>query len=86
MSEKQAYYENRILGEVYPDKYMSVIADGMSSNHTQFPQHQLKEFSRKCEVNLQGILEHGEEFVLIRKFQNVSKEGDIHNYFPLSII
>ena len=45
MSEKQAYYENRILGEeVYPDKYMSIIADGMSSNHTQFPQHGEEEF------------------------------------------
>jgi|LauGreStaDraftv2_3_1035109.scaffolds.fasta_scaffold172554_1 hypothetical protein len=35
--QRQQYYSNRRLAEVEPEKYMSVIIDGMQQSHSELP-------------------------------------------------
>ena len=39
MQQKLQYYENRRKAIDSPNEYMSIIFDGMSSNHTLLPHH-----------------------------------------------
>lgn len=64
MAERQAYYMKSYQAIIDPDLYMSIILDGMSQNHTKLPWFaNQKDFPACLQMHLQGIIEHGQEFV-----------------------
>lgn len=59
-AERQAYYSRRMLAQQYPDKFTSMIVDGMQQATTQVPRkmvyaNEVKRFEQK----LVGVLVHG---------------------------
>jgi hypothetical protein len=64
MNERRCYYENIRRAVDQPDKYMSIIIDGMNQNHSQIPYlANIKEFPTPLKVHLIGVIEHGQNFV-----------------------
>lgn len=78
MGEKIAYYARAKQAEHDPDNYVSLISDGMAQNHTKLPWlANLKEFSMTVPQHLQGIIDHGNEFVVYRTFHNVIVDSNL---------
>lgn len=76
MGEKMAYYNNAYKAMNQPEQFMSINTDGMD----QFKTH--------CPVNvgipadgmtqhLQGVIEHGQEYLMYRTFPNVKKDANL---------
>lgn len=64
MNERRMYYDKIVSACSRPDKYMSLIIDGMSQNHTQIPYiANLKQFESPLKTHLIGVIEHGQNFV-----------------------
>jgi hypothetical protein len=64
MNERKSYYEKQLLAIEYPDKYMSIIFDGMSKHHSQLPyMANMKQLNNPLQTHLLGGLEHGQKFV-----------------------
>lgn len=78
MGEKTAYYKRAKQAENDPDNYVSLITDGMAQNHTRLPWlANLKDFSIVLPQHLQGIIDHGKEFVVYRTFHNVKVDSNL---------
>ncbi len=59
-----AYYSKINMAVQDPENYMSIISDGMAQGHTELPwMANLKQFPQTLPQHLQGIIEHGREFV-----------------------
>jgi hypothetical protein len=66
MGEKMAYYSKINMAVQDPENYMSIISDGMAQGHTELPwMANLKQFPQTLPQHLQGIIEHGREFVRV---------------------
>jgi len=77
-AERQAYYDRRCYAILHPDTCMSINTDGMNQNHSRIPYlGNLQEFSRPLKQHIQGVLEHGEEFVMYRSFNNVRHDTNL---------
>lgn len=64
MAERRIYYQKIVKAVLEPESYMSAIVDGMAENHTELPYlGNLKQSPKRLPMHLQGVLEHGEEFV-----------------------
>ena len=64
-------YFCRKLAIDHPDKYLSIIMDGMSQNHSELPYRCGKcDFPKKLVCHLQGSIVHGHEFTVYRSFNN----------------
>jgi len=64
MAERRTYYRKQFLSIMEPNKYMSVIFDGMAQGHTELPYMSgQKDFPMKMRMHLQGCIEHGQLFV-----------------------
>lgn len=78
MGEKSAYYDRAKQAENDPENFVSLISDGMAQNHTKLPWlANLKEFSLNIPQHLQGIIDHGREFVVYRTFHNVLVDANL---------
>ena len=75
MGEKSSYYLRQLQALMHPNKYMSVITDGMNQRNSQIPNLGNKnEFGKESIVqHLQIILEHGQGIVIYRTFAHVIK-------------
>ena len=74
-AERQAYYDRRCDAILHPDRCMSINTDGMNQNHSRIPYlGNLQDFSRPLKQHIQGILEHGKEFVMYRTLGNVRND------------
>ena len=74
-AERQAYYDRRCDAILHPDRCMSINTDGMNQNHSRISYlGNLQEFSRPLKQHIQGILEHGKEFVMYRTLGNVRND------------
>ncbi|XP_062609674.1 uncharacterized protein LOC134271502 [Saccostrea cucullata] len=63
MKEKTAYYRRKVVSRRRPDKYLSLIIDGMDQSKTNIPHfkgRQSKEFAatRQLNVHVTGVLSH----------------------------
>jgi hypothetical protein len=77
-AERQAYYDRRCNAILHPDRCMSINTDGMNQYHSRIPYlGNLQEFSRPLKQHIQGVLEHGEEFVMYRSFSNVRHDTNL---------
>jgi len=73
MQQKLQYYENRRKAIDSPNEYMSIIFDGMSSNHTLLPHHADQKVSTNQVVqHIQGVKIHGLSRVVYRSFPHIS--------------
>ena len=78
IGEREEYYHRRFLAIMHPDKYMSINMDGMDQQHSRLPwMAKLTEFKRPLKQSIEGVLEHGKEFVLYRTFHNVKKGANL---------
>ncbi len=79
MAERKEYYRRCALAETDPDKYMSIIIDGMAQNHTQLPYlANVKDFGdKKLDMHLEGVIEHGYSFTMYRTFNNVTADSNL---------
>lgn len=78
MGEKAAYYSRALQAKNDPNNYISLISDGMAQNHTKLPWlANLKDFSSSIPQHLQGIIDHGTEFVIYRTFHNVAIDSNL---------
>ncbi len=78
MGERKAYYQRCAKAEREPDKYMSIIVDGMAQNHTNLPYlANRKEFSPCLDMHLEGVIEHGQSFTMYRTFNNVAADSNL---------
>ncbi len=78
MGERKAYYQRCAKAEREPDKYMSIIVDGMAQNHTNLPYlANRKEFDPCLDMHLEGVIEHGQSFTMYRTFNNVNADGNL---------
>jgi hypothetical protein len=62
-TERRHYHQHRELAQAYPDKYVSIIIDGMDQNKTRLPKHKrtTDRDNNKAELrtHLIGALVHG---------------------------
>jgi hypothetical protein len=67
------------LAETEPEKYMSIIIDGMAQNHTQLPYlANVKDFGdKKLDMHLEGVIEHGHSFTMYRTFNNIKADSNL---------
>lgn len=87
MGERRIYYEQRRLACEEPDKYMSIISDGMAQNHTVLPWlGNQKMFSSTYTQHLQGILVHGREMLVYRSFANLKNDANLSIYCILAAL
>lgn len=73
-------YKRRVYEavKVDPQRIMSSITDGASSNHVHIPHvGPNQQMSPAFEQHLQGVLNHGRDFVLYRTFPHVPKSADL---------
>lgn len=67
MSERKEYYLRRHFALFTPSTHMSIISDGMAQNHCKLPwMANQQNFGADLPQHLQGVLNHGREFVLYR--------------------
>jgi hypothetical protein len=79
MAERMKYYDRAKDAETYPSRYMSLIIDGMSQNHTKLPWlGNQKDFPEPLDQHLQGILEHGQGFTMYRTFNNLANDANLN--------
>jgi hypothetical protein len=71
-TQKAAYYSSRRLAEVEPEKYMSVIVDGMQQSHSELPYFgNQKEYPYKVVQYLTGCKQHGFASTFHRSFPHI---------------
>lgn len=76
--ERQMYYDRRCEAILHPDQIMSINTDGMNQNHSKIPYLAgLQDFPRPLGQHIQGVLEHGEEFVMYRSFHHVRHDTNL---------
>jgi hypothetical protein len=76
MAERQTYYERRLEATRSCGGILSTISDGMAQCHCQLPWFRNKLSSaEKLNLHLQGVLEHGNEFVTYLTYDNI-KSGE----------
>lgn len=76
--EKQSYYDRQNDACRHPQQIMSMISDGMNKNHSKVPWYgNLCEFSYPISMHLQCIIEHGQEVVIYRTFENVRQDTNL---------
>lgn len=78
MGEKAAYYDRALQAKNDSFNYVSLITDGMAQNHTRLPWlANLKDFSFAIPQHLQGVIDHGTEFVVYRTFHNIAVDSNL---------
>lgn len=78
MGEKTAYYARAHQADQEPGNYVSLISDGMAQNHTRLPWlANMKDFSECLPQHIQGIIDHGKEFVVYRTFHNILVDSNL---------
>jgi hypothetical protein len=76
-------YKRRVHEAVhlYPDTTMSSIVDGASANHCNLPQVGPNQTLHPAfQQHLEGVLNHGRDFVMYRTFPHVQKSADLIIY------
>jgi hypothetical protein len=64
MNERRVYYDKIMQALEFPDRFMSIIIDGMSQHRTQIPYiANLKQFDFPLRTHIVGVIEHGQNFV-----------------------
>lgn len=64
MAERKVYYANILKALTAPADNMSIIMDGAAQNQTVVPwMANITNFPNPLKMHLQGVLEHGQEFV-----------------------
>lgn len=67
MGERKEYYLRRYFALSMPDSHLSIISDGMAQNHCRLPwMANQQQFGAELPQHLQGVLNHGREFVIYR--------------------
>ena len=84
MGEKEAYYARCLEAMRNPEHAMSINTDGMDQFKTSIPRNigDIPQFGQ----HLQGVIEHGQEFVIYRSFDNVRKDSALAIHSMLSQI
>jgi hypothetical protein len=78
MAEKRKYYNKKNLAITQPDKYMSIIMDGMSQNHCELPWFgNLKQFQATLPQHLQAVYDHGQCLTVFRTFHNIKNDSNL---------
>jgi hypothetical protein len=75
MGEKEAYYARCLEAMRDPEHAMSINTDGMDQFKTTIPRN-IGDIPQ-CGQHLQGVIEHGQEFVIYRTFDNVRKDSSL---------
>jgi hypothetical protein len=75
MGEKEAYYARCLEAMRDPEHAMSINTDGMDQFKTTIPRN-IGDIPQ-CGQHLQGVIEHGQEFVIYRSFDNVRKDSSL---------
>jgi len=75
MGEKEAYYSRCLEAMRDPEHAMSINTDGMDQFKTTIPRN-IGDIPQ-CGQHLQGVIEHGQEFVIYRTFDNVRKDSSL---------
>ena len=70
--EKEAYYSRCLDAMRQPEQFMSINTDGMDQFKTSIPRN-IGDLPQ-CGQHLQGVIEHGQEFVIYRSYDNVRKD------------
>ena len=84
MGEKEAYYARCLEAMRDPEHTMSINTDGMDQFKTSIPRN-LGDLPQ-CGQHLQGVIEHGQKFVIYRSFDNVRKDSALAIHCMLSQI
>lgn len=78
MGEKNAYYARAQEAASGRGDSMSLNTDGMTQSNCKIPYLQnLAEFSHPLAQHIQGVLEHGREFVVYRSFNNLRHDANL---------
>ena len=83
LKEKLSYYDRCQLACAQPSKAISMITDGMNKNHSKVPWYgNLCEFPCPLHMHLQCVIEHGQEIVMYRTFENIRQDSNlaIHSF------
>jgi len=79
MGEREGYYKRQALALRDPQRYMSLIIDGMQQGHSEIPyQANQAQFPNKIKQHLQGVIEHGDNFTMYRSFANVQSASNLN--------
>ena len=80
MGERMTYYDRRKLGLEFPERFLSLITDGMAQVHCILPW--LKGLNQPADMNqhLQGTLIHEKSFYIYRTFNNVKVYYILNKY------
>jgi hypothetical protein len=78
MGERSIYYDKCWKSILQPEQYMSVIMDGMSTNHTELPwlSNKNKIGDASFTQHLQGMIQHGDSFTMYRTFGNIPGDSN----------
>ena len=84
MGEKESYYARCLEAMRDPEHAMSINTDGMDQFKTSIPRNigDIPQFGQ----HLQGVIEHGQEFIIYRSFDNVRKDSSLAIHCMLSQI
>lgn len=78
VTEKLLYYDRCHLAAGQPLKAVSMISDGMNKNHSKVPWYgNLCEFPYPLNMHIQCVIEHGQETVMYRTFENVRQDSNL---------
>lgn len=78
MSERLHYYKRRDDSEQFPQDYMSLIIDVMSTFSCKVPQMgQSMDFGAALPQTLMGVINHGQAFTVYRSFHTTKKTGSM---------
>ncbi len=78
MGEREMYYARREHAVSSPMQAMSTIGDGMAQAHCCLPWHgNQKSSAETLGIHIQGVIEHGQEFVAYITYDNVKPDSNL---------
>lgn len=76
MGEKEIYYSNAYKAMSHPEEFMSINTDGIDQFKTNCPVN-IGVPTECMTQHLQGVIEHGQEYLMYRTFPNVKKDANL---------
>ena len=77
MNERRLYYERRRKAMTMPDKFLSIITDGMMQAHCELPWYGNLDGSDTLPQHIQGVLAHGRYCQMFRTYHNCFNDANM---------